>query len=46
MKRNVLELANHRVIALGEERMEILEQKNRRLDLIDDLIERHERIAW
>jgi hypothetical protein len=44
VQRDVLELPDDGEIVLGEERMEILEDKNGRLDLFDDLVERRERV--
>ena len=44
VQRDFLELADDGEIVLREERMEILENKNRRLDLLDHLVERGQRI--
>ena len=43
VQRDFLELARDGVIALGEERMKILEDKDGWLDLFDDVIQRGER---
>ena len=41
---DVLELADDGEIVLRQERMEILEHENRRLDLLDHLVQRRQRI--
>ena len=44
MQGDVLELADDRKIGLRQERVEILEKEDRRLDLLQDLIERCKRV--
>ena len=44
VQRDVLELADDGEIVFGQERMEILEDENGRLDLLDDLVQRRERV--
>ncbi len=44
MQRDFLELAHDGEIVPRQERVKILEDKNRRLDLLDDLVERGQRV--
>lgn len=42
MEGDVAELAHHGVVAAGHEGVEILEEEDRRLDLLQHLVERHQ----
>ena len=44
VQRDFLELADDGEIVSGQERMKILEDENRRLDLLDDLVQRGQRV--